>query len=467
MNKTILKIAYCAAAVSLFAACSTDDGFSQEEAKTYVGEAMQKDETSLITLGGATKGNVEIAPKGSIESTEDELFATTGSQYFGIFMLAKGKIAPENGGENYLNIDWSGNPVDVNGVETENTWSVYMDNVKTGAHFLDANNVLTEDASKAAKTRLYWADAVERYYPIGNYHKYSFYGYYPYFQTMKTNSGADEAKVTKEMDYVYVDYDMLDGTQDVIWGSAEPEEGVNKPFNLAYSAKYFRSSWNRDAEDRPIPPVMKFKHKMMMLTFSITAGGTPLDYAEDQQHYEKAYKTTVKEISITNAPSTVRLYVASKGSAHSSGELIYTLGTRSAKYILKDKIDGVPDQEWQGASPQPKADGDPYKRFENQPDTIPVGQGIILPALSNTDRENNPYALGLTLEYEGTTSSLLVPIRLDQIQNFDVPFQPGYKYNIILKIYAPEKIELEATCEPWKDGDNPFFVDDDGTIPIH
>ena len=467
MNKTILKFAYCTVAVSLFTACTNEEGFSQDEAKVYVKEAMDRDEQSLITLGGTTKSNVEITSKGSVESTEDELFSTTGSQYFGVFMLAKGKIAPDNGGENYLNIDWSGNPVNVNGVETENTWSVYMDNVKTGAQFKDANGETTADVTQAKKTRLYWEDMKERYYPIGNYHKYSFYGYYPYYQTMKTNSGADEAKVTKETDYVYVDFDKLDGTQDVIWGSAEPEEGVNTPFNLAYSAKYFRSSWNRDENDIAIPPVMKFKHKMMMLTFSITAGGTPLDYSEDQQHYEKAYNTKIKEISITNAPSTVRLYVASKGTAYNSGELIYTLGTRSAKYILKDKIDGVADQEWQGASPQPKADGDPYKKFDNQPDTIQVGQGIILPALSNEDRAKNPYALGLTMEYEGTTSSLLVPIRLDQIQNFDVPFQPGYKYNIILKIYAPEKIELEATCEPWKDGDNPFFVDEDGTIPIH
>ena len=471
MKKIIQKIAYCTVAVSLFTACASDDGFSAEEASNYVKEAMQTtgDEKDEILIGGSA-GNT-LTSKGAVESTENELFATSGSQYFGIFMLAKNKIAPDNGGENYLNIDWSGNPVDVNGVSTPNTWSVYMDNVQTEAYYAykdaDGKVVPTGDVTQADRTRLYWYDTKERYYPIGNYHKYSFYGYYPYFQDMST--GTEKPTVTKEADYVYVDFDKLDGTQDVIWGSAEPVEGTNEPFNLAYSAKYFRHLQNRDEFDQPIPPVMKFKHKMMMLTFSITAGGTPINenIKDEERHYEKAYNTKVKEISITNAPSTVRLYVASKGTAHASGELIYSLGTRSANYKLKDKVNGVADQPWQGAFPQPKADGDPYKKFENQPDTISVGQGIILPALSTSDREKNPYALGLTLEYEGTSSKLLVPIRLDQIQNFDVPFQPGYKYNIILKIYAPEKIELEATCEPWKDGDNPFFVDQDGTIPIH
>ena len=492
MNKTILKFAYCVAAVSFFTACSTDEGFSPEEAKGYVDGAMSTVDANgdrvSIDLSGATKGSVEVVSKGAVESNDKELFETKSSraQYFGLFMLAKSKIAPDNGGENFLNIDWSGNDVNVNGQMMKNVWSVYtavnadgteaynMDNVKVGAQYAKKVNgeVITENVTEADAefTRLYFADAIERYYPIGNYHKYSFYGYYPYYQTMNTNSGADQPKVTKETDYVYVDFDKLDGTQDVIWGSAEPVEGTNEPFNLAYSAKYFRYSQNRDEYDKAIPPTMKFKHKMMMLTFSITAGGTPIDYDTDKQHYEKAYNTKVKEISITNAPSTVRLYVASKGTAHSSGELVYNLGTRSTKYILKDNVNGVPDQKWQGVSPQPKKDGDPYKKFENQPDTISVGQGIILPALSNTDREKQPYALGLTLEYpkgSGITTSLLVPIRLDQIQNFDVPFQPGYKYNIILKIFAPEKIELEATCEPWKDGDNPFFVDEDGTIPIH
>lgn len=481
MNKTILKLAYCAATVSLFTACASDDSFSESEAQNYVERAMKEDIASPIALGGATKSTITMESKSVLDSDPaTQFFQTDGTnQWFGLFMVATSQIPLADGSSNYLTIDWSKNPVTVNGVERTNTWSVYtgdpdnasqgIDNLKTGARFINADGQRVSTLAEAAATRLYWSDAVERYYPIGNYHKYSFYGYYPY------NSKQGAVKYTDKE--IYVDFDYLDGTQDVIWGAARPTvEGVDIPDSLmylAYSAKFFRYKANRDANDRAIPPVMHFKHKMMMLTFQITAGGTPLDNALDQQNYNPAYATQVSDISITNVASKIRLYIATDKdradmaapkSTHYSGDVVYSIegSERKASYYVMDS-DG---KKMSTVTPRPMAYGDPRKTFANQPDTITVGQGIILPALTPADMQGAPYEISLKLTKDDTTKSLLQPLSLTALNNA-VTFEPGYKYNIILKIYSPELVVLDATCEPWKDGDNPFYVDSDGTIPIH
>ena len=255
MNKTILKLAYCAATVSLFTACASDDSFSESEAQNYVERAMKEDIASPIALGGATKSTITMESKSVLDSDPaTQFFQTDGTnQWFGLFMVATSQIPLADGSSNYLTIDWSKNPVTVNGVERTNTWSVYtgdpdnasqgIDNLKTGARFINADGQRVSTLAEAAATRLYWSDAVERYYPIGNYHKYSFYGYYPY------NSKQGAVKYTDKE--IYVDFDYLDGTQDVIWGAARPTvEGVDIPDSLmylAYSAKFFRYKANRDA----------------------------------------------------------------------------------------------------------------------------------------------------------------------------------------------------------------------------
>lgn len=464
MNKTILKITLCAAAATtLFSACSSESGLSQAEVQQKVDEAMKSDLDSPIAL--FAESNQTTESRSTIESSKDKYFQTTGKQSIGIMMVATAKIKTADGTNHGQNIDWSkaDQEVIVDGQPVVDKWSVYLNNEAAGVQLLPYSASTTLD--NATGSRLYWQERDNNpiYYPLGNAHKYSFYGYYP---------RADKKKITYKPNYIYVDFDAkdIDGRQDIIWGKAEPVAGIDEPYDLAYSAKFFRHEANRDADDQAIPPTMNFRHEMMMFTFQITAGGTPLDKDVKLQHYNAAYRTRVEQIAVTNVASTIRLWLAGTDGSHNAGDLDYKVNTTKRNMVLTDDDAG----NFAKICPQPKSEKFPGSD-EFIPDTINVGQGIILPALSDEDRAKDPYFISVTLQKldeggkpVGGPVSHLVPVKLETLEGFSkVSYQKGYKYNIILKIYSPEDIQAYVTLEPWKIGDNPFYTDEDGTIPIH
>ena len=219
-----------------------------------------------------TNSNVEIklgtGSNGTRSSLGDAngLFAANG---LGVFCLAKDKLSDDT---KLIEINWSR----LN--ESTKNYSLWMDNVKTNATI---NGDVTE---------LSWAYHTTRWYPIGNWHRYSFYGYYP--RVEDKNITTSQTKITAKI--------TINGTQDVIWGKADPDP-AEKPY--AYSGYYFRQPGN----DEDIP-VLQFEHKLMRLDFYVKAA------PDAKGSTANAKNMGVREIAVKDVPYVGTLTIAHKTS---------------------------------------------------------------------------------------------------------------------------------------------------------
>lgn len=156
----------CIIGATLLASCTSDNDFDN---------TPSPDDWSNTV----TNSNVEIklgtGSNGTRSSLGDAngLFAANG---LGVFCLAKDKLSDDT---KLIEINWSR----LN--ESTKNYSLWMDNVKTNATI---NGDVTE---------LSWADHTTRWYPIGNWHRYSFYGYYP--RVEDKNITTSQTKITAKI----------------------------------------------------------------------------------------------------------------------------------------------------------------------------------------------------------------------------------------------------------------------------
>ncbi|MBQ0073461.1 MAG: fimbrillin family protein [Prevotella sp.] len=445
MRKIILKTTIAVVAMAGLAACTDSDIISTAETMS-VEEAMQPSDVEIVL--GATAQN--MTSRASIESdgVEHPFFRTNKNDTLGVFALATGII--ENNAKYYgdVTIKWAGDWVEEKNKEGKvigkkhvfnDAYSVYLNNVRAGVTYV------SNSFGATLGSRIAWMDTKNGkvYYPLGSMHKYSFYAYNPRVDSI--NYSADRIVAVMR---------NLKGCEDVIWGACEPAM-TDPVWNLAYSADYFRQKVTMDRYDETkSETTFNFQHKMMRLTFEILPGAEDESLPPMERNYDEAYKTTVHSISIINAPDEVQLVVADKtlGAENMQGALTYS-SARNKKYYLKErrkniKGETVLDSLLAPVSPRAK---DPLyvegNRDEtNVPDTIKIGEGIILPALNDVDRMNNPYKMQLLLEYPKGTY---------QVKTFTLnapygKFEPGMSYNLKLKIYSPKDISISATASQWQ-----------------
>lgn len=470
MKKSILNLALCAAVIAPLASCSNEMSYEEKQANAItemISVGMQPSDQAVSLFGSA---DVD-ATRGIINSTKDKYFESEKDDKgkyrndIGVMMLAK-NICIDNINDyqeyapyKYLQVDWS-SPKSETESMYDDVWSVYWKNQAAYAYYKTEVNAQDQAKVDTVGTGIH-PDLAEsdgkRFYPIGAYHNYWFYAYHPR-QT--------DDKVKYEEKQVSVVFDNLDGTQDVIWGNNYPLNCGHEKY--AYSATFFRHAEHRNAADDTAKPVeLAFEHKMMQIRFWITAGGTPMDEPTSiNKNYARSYQTKVKDISITNIPQNMQLIIANKDDKSLDGKFQPAegdLGNRTRSYSVKGIEAGV--------FPTPKNQNYVQGTSSNVPDTLQVGTPMLVPVL--TDLNTTPYMVSVTLEYDGATHKLLVPMRLpvsatsDQADKY---FKPGYIYDVVLKIYNPEEINLNATLEQWKNATyNPFIATDqyDQTFPIH
>lgn len=493
MNKTIQKLAFGAIAVSLFTACTSEDGFDQAK-KDRLDLGTNASEVAVVIGAGTAKtttSSEEITPsslnlnfegnkvtEGAINSNETTKAFSIQDQKMSIFMLAKG-IVPEN---DYSDVTWNqvswanhGKKVTIPNVgDYTDVWSAPIWNQAANVNMVDDAGVATEDPEQGVSSSIAFIGE-QPYYPIGNYCSYNFYGYYPQ-QSIVTEGANKNATVEKSKMTITI---PVTGKDDILWGTSKyTQEGVKdtpikwftpgeetgivyngKPVNnvmdYAYSAKFWRFSPFRTPDtDEPLTPVMKFKHKMIMLKFEVVAGGTAIDENPDDQNYERAYKTEVSGLTIDNAPASIDLVVADLNSNGEEGKVKVS----TKKQTLK--IDGK---------------ATPLKGDNGKPKRTPVlNDGkeayIILPAET---AEN--YHISLTLKDNNyspaVTKTIAVPLDLKT----KAKFEEGKIYRVVFKIWNMEKVNLDATLDNWEEIDAteefwdkyPFVTETDKTIPVH
>lgn len=383
MNKHLWIFGFAAA--SVLAGCSGDDETlspGNEAADGGVGVEAPVE----IRLSSGAAGT-----RASLESDAAGLFEADG---LGIFCLANGLL---NVNPNELPIDWTPS------VGGNTNYSVWIDN-------LEANAVYEKnEADQAVGTNIVWTDGETRWYPVGNWYKYQFYGYYP-----RVGNGNLEANGTQRIANI-----PIDGTQDIIWGRTTSTDP------LAYCAKYFRQADKGDDI-----PAITFRHVLMRLTFSCVPG-------EDAKgSIESALKMGVKSIAIKAVPTTARLVIADSETADNEGTVSYDWNNNVADFLLKDSLDvDFRDDHWV---------------METE---TTLGQGILLPVPdASMAAAGYRYLVEITLkDKDGNVFVSEHPIELQNSKAYEA----GKSYNVKLTIHGPQEIYLNATLAPWEiDDDN-------------
>lgn len=469
MKKSILNLALCAMAISTVTSCTSDE-MSNEEKRTetiaqMIVEGMKPGEEAVALSAYNSKSEFVAEDNSTVVSENNSRAAIMNNddntgKYFktddysiGLMMLAKkqcdqniadGKYS-EYAPYNDLKVDWT-SPENTQDPRYSDTWSVYLDNVRTKADYIMSGTDVVGTSLKFHSADVDMTSS-KRFYPTGAYHNYWFYAYAPHV------AAADIKKTPTRVSAIFKN---LNGKQDLIWGIGKPSI-TDKNSTYAYSAKYFRFQENRDADNQANPVTMAFEHKLMMVRFFITAGGTPIDEGmpETDRDYTKAYETTVENVQFTNVPAELELILADNEDSNNDGKLI-TTATRTAYYTLNVN-----------KRPEPTVPGAAVGSLDNKPKKTEVGY-LMLPVLDNLNVE--PYTIKANLIYEGTKLEMLVPMRLPvSVDKYDSNyFQAGHIYDVILKIHAPEVIQNQATMSPWVEvsvDKTPFI--NGGVFPIH
>lgn len=432
MRKVILKITSAVMAMATLSACSNED-MAGDVTVGSVDDALKPSEIE-ISLGGMAE---DMKSRLSIE-TVNGAFSTNKNDTLGVYALATTMIDRTETPQIWplLPIQWAGEiPIrDKDGkvIGTKlgpvDNYSIWLDNARA---YVMNNKVV-------------WDNPYGQYYPMISLHTYSFYAYNPRIK-----------EVTYYPDHIEANYTDLKGCEDVIWGCIEPKDAMLHQ-KLAYCADYFRQ---QSVIDNPTQVkndmTFHFKHKMMRLTFDITAGAKDEKEVEEptMRNYDEAYKTKVHSIAITNVPEKVTLTIADKREdGNMQGNLTYS-GKRNKTYYLKERRWNdhnklVLDSLLTPVSPKPFFNDyvEGTRDETNRPAVTKIGDGIILPALTYDDKLNKPYKMKVLLEYpEG-----VFQWKEFTLESSGEPFYEGFSYNISLKIYSPEDVSWSATKEQWQ-----------------
>lgn len=385
MNKNLL---FGLGMMAFLASCSSDESLIAPADDNTTTTITNSDVEIKLSSGSKTRASIESTPSG--------VFAVDG---LGIYCLAKNNI---NRNPNELPIQWLAGT-------REGQYSVWMNNVKSNA-VINVDNV-THDST----TNIVWADNETRYYPVGNWHAYRFYGYYPHTESIINDGNS------------FVASHELDGMTDIIWGRTS--NMVDTLGDLAYSAKYFRQ-----LEHASEVPSISFKHKLMRLTFSMVAG------PDANGSTESAKTMGVKSITINDVPFQSNLTIADRNNPANDGKVEFNWDdVRNLE--LPDSNDVVPlrtDYYW-------------VKDTE-----VTIGQGILLPVIP--DGNDHKYTISIVLvNKDGIEFPAEYPmdIRFAGSERF----VEGKSYNIKLTINGPKAISLDATLTPWEIDDTTLAGD--------
>lgn len=458
MNKSKHFLFFLGMASLTFTGCSTSDNFADAAAddipQLTEDEKWVLEANSDVEIKLGTGGN-QAFTRAFVEGDGSKLFET--EEGIGMFCLAASKMdasAP--------NIDW-------NAYESSNEGR-YMNWMGSGKSTDKSINTVTWGGNVKANakkmdgvTRIAWEDNFTRFYPMGNWYNYTFYGYHPY-----------QNNVTTTATTVSVDI-PIDGYTDVLWGrSYRPvTEGSDPVYNAyAYSGRYFRQYYkDNNKVDAPVP-TMQFKHALSRINFMVVKGD------------DRPGRLYVKEVNLMGDVSNkVTLKVADANTANnntgtdgSAGSVEPTLGAGKLTTDIAKGLDedgnlaydraqpgvALPYKvTWDGSKNDVKplfdeSSADRKNGVELTHSTegegideklvyTQLGKGIMVPPTSSPD-----YKLQLTivLEKEGKTYTF-VPQFPQSIKFPEAGLEQGKQYNVYLTIYTPQEIEVNAELVKW------------------
>ncbi len=498
MNKTNKFLFILGVATALFTSCSSDDtleaskGPELTEDEKWVLEANSDERIQL----GSGDNSFTRAFVGEGARETDKLFKT--NEGIGVFCLASAKIdpldteVPEIKWDQYTSSDLTdrnkGRYMNWMGMNTNATLETPKAGKTTnfvtwgGNVYANAYQPHEDEVSGEDVTRISWGDEFTRFYPMGNWYTYTFYGYHPYqWNAANVNTTSEKVDVTIP----------IDGFTDVLWGrSYRPSDGtVETADSCAYSGKYFRQYRKDNSKEAPTP-TMVFKHALSRINFMVGRGDST---ANSGSIYIKELKL------LGNVPNSVNLNVATLDAAanvkpnptetgyFNSDPNEGKVTTSSTTYLKTSVPDGFKDDgsinylDKQNGVDLPYAvtyntanvitklsTVDKKKRQVtiNKADMTPnyqqLGTGIIVPPTTATP----DYKVQLTIELEREEGDPLETKTYTFIPQFPYPIsfpgalEQGKQYNVRITVYTPQDIRINAELVDWDvvkvgDGEDP------------
>lgn len=382
--------------VALLASCSNDDESVGQSEEILLGNSDVEVKLSTAS-GGITRASVESDANGLFELDN-----------IGIYML----------GTYQQNTNPAESPID---------WRLDYNQFASWITNVEAQAVFNDDTTH---TDIKWKDGKTRWYPIGNWYSYRFYGYYP---------RVDDYDITTEKGKVTINYYNLDGKTDIIWGrsaGADPEDAKEK---YRYSARYFRQLGYSEKY-----PEIAFQHKMMRLQFYIQGLSDP-NLPEGHQ-FDPANEMFIDTIVVMSVPTRGYLTLADLNTNTNDGKMSYSWTSWLGDVGVVGENDGTFIKE----------------QIHND-SIIKVGQPILLP-VPDEDAASagyNKYGVQIRLHnLDGVLFDHEKPIELKRVDGIE--FEAGKTYRVILKIAGPKQVTVRASLSQWEFEDNgitPLIID--------
>ena len=398
MNKYLYFLGLAGAA--FLSACSNSDDLSiggsssddKEKESVLIYEAGQNSEVP-ITLGISQSRGYTRAPIGGESENPNYIsFDPESGKYLGVFCLATGYQSSNHPIEN----NWTD--------EDDADLIVRMRNIP--AKLKDGKVTFLDSTTLASPT----PSEMKYYYPISNWMKYNFYAYYPrqaYDVAGKKTHSFEESQVLEK-------YFEIDGSQDIIWGMANPPA-----VDAAFSAKYFKDNVSAEI------PQLKFKHKLVQFRFFVIATDDAL-----------AKKMKIANMYISNAVYRLSLIVADKtNEANTKNGQLSLLGDfKTDTLYIKENgkntncFDGTPSFEINNTSVNVSSD-------------TPVGYIMLArPDVAYEKKDDYEYKLVVRVQYKDGTKT-----KYKNVPRFMTPpeeggFQEGKIYNIVVKVGLSEGV---------------------------
>ena len=263
------------------------------------------------------------------------------------------------------------------------------------------------------------------YYYQGN-NTYDFFGYY-----IDDLVPAPEAKA----DGVYVPV-VLTGGEDIMLAAADPKVDAGSKLSD------YRYAYSAYAARRDVHPTLNFKHQLVQFNFKIESG---------YKKYKEGTGEELPELKVTGltikARNTADLCVAGKKTGFDNIE------STLAELELRSLVDGKLEKMVEYIVPD--------RNDVVSEESKVIGHSLMV--IPNEPSADDTYDIVLTMVYDGETVTQEAKIKFSEVKDAvaeQTHFTAGYAYEVAIKVYGLEPIEITATMDEWKAGGR-VFIDTD------
>lgn len=427
---------YAALAIAMMSSCSKDNdpGNNIDQGGQNGQEVIDDTTPAEIQLGiSAPQISATTRSTGTV-GTEDETTNAWNGQPLHIWMLdAEGKVATEKSGETDVAIFGDGL-----------TFKAPTTGGATGKV-----QILSNETTVQAK-----------YYPLAGV--FSFYGYH-----IDKINGATEDVPNKKVTGI-----TITGSEDLMAAKTKVVNEINYADAWASMAEADKTlianrSFSAWSARRGVQPILDFQHLLTRLKFAVIAGNEKAaaqyhngtSWIENKNSDGKTTAVQITGIDVINVAKSVDIDLSNTTASASEG------ATTDQKLTLKSS---TPDANGDLTTLEPTSPLGFGYTDKDHPEATPVGESLmLLPGASTISLMihlkqlvvNTESIDGTPIDYTEKAADLPATVSAANVTDADgkqlgagATFDAQKSYNINIKVFGFERIEISASLAPWENG---------------